>query len=141
MAKFKITDLTNNVVPEDSGWVWCSEDISEPSPRYIFAKVMGANGLVDMSAAASGALRYNDRTITVTFARFKKGQDNWLENVNSLVTSIKTIMGTVGQKYVFPKTEMYRYEVYGWDYKVSRDGIIQFLTLTFKCAPIGTVHT
>lgn len=138
MGKFIITDNTNNVIPEDSGWVWCAEEISEPSPRYVFAKVAGANGLIDMSKSASGSLKYDDRTIKVTFARFKKGQDNWLGDVNTLITSLRALTTTI---YVYPKTEMYWYKIYGWDYSVSRDGIIQFLTITLKCAPLGTVHT
>lgn len=135
--KFKIS---SNIIPEDSGWTWCSESISSPNARYIFAKVAGADGLIDLSRGASGALRYDDRNISVTFARFKKGQDEWMADVDTLVDSIKSAF-QYGSSVVYPKTEMKYYTAYGWDYSVSRDGIIQFLTLNFRCAPFGTVHT
>jgi len=135
--KFKIS---SNIIPEDSGWTWCSENIGSPNARYIFAKVAGADGLIDLSRGASGALRYDDRTISVTFARFKKGQDDWMSNVDTLVDSIKGAF-QYGSSVVYPKTEMKYYTAYGWNYSVSRDGIIQFLTLNFRCAPFGTVHT
>jgi hypothetical protein len=135
--KFKIS---SNIIPEDSGWTWCSENIGSPNARYIFAKVAGADGLIDLSRGASGALRYDDRTISVTFARFKKGQDDWMSNVDTLVDSIKSAF-QYGSSVIYPKTEMRYYTAYGWNYSVSRDGIIQFLTLNFRCAPFGTVHT
>jgi len=143
MAKFAIqwNGQYGQSVPEDSGWTWCSENIGSPNARYIFAKVAGADGLIDLSKGASGALRYDDRNISVTFARFKKGQDNWLGDVNTLVDAIKNGFATGLGVNIFPKTEMKYYHAYSWDYSVSRDGIIQFLTLTFRCAPIGTVHT
>lgn len=141
MAKFKITwgsGTSNQTIPEDNGWTWSSEQISEPIPRYFFAKVAGANGYVDLSKSASGSLLYDERTITVTFARFKKGQDAWRADADTLTDAIRTAFATtVSGVYVYPKTQNKGYKAYGFNAEVSRDGIIQFVTLTFKCAPIG----
>jgi hypothetical protein len=139
MAKFKITYNTTNVIPEESGWVWCSETISAPSPRYKFVNLGGASGSVDMSKASSGSLLYDDREIKVTFARFKKGQDGWLDNVVALDTSVSSAFSSGYTVYIFPKTESnIKYTAKAFKREVSRDGIIQFVTLTFRIAPDGT---
>ena len=142
MAKFKITYNTTNVIPEESGWVWCSESISAPSPRYKFVNLGGASGSVDMSKAASGSLLYDDREIRVTFARFKKGQDGWLDNVTAMDTSINTAFTSGYDVKIYPKTESSVYYVAkGYTREVSRDGIIQFVTLTFRVKPFSTATT
>lgn len=136
MGKFKITYGTTNIIPEDSGWVWSSENITEPTPRYKFVTLAGANGRVDLSKVASGSLLYDTRTITVTLARFKKGHDGWMTEADTLTDSIKTAFANGGVS-VYPKTENKGYGAYGFNWSISRDGIIQFLTLTFTCMPLG----
>ncbi len=142
MAKFKITYNTTNVIPEESGWVWCSESISAPSPRYKFVNLGGASGSVDMSKASSGSLLYDDREIKVTFARFKKGQDGWLDNVVALDNTLATAFASGATVYIFPKTESnIKYTAKAFTREVSRDGIIQFVTLTFRVSPFSTATT
>ena len=143
MGKFQLKWYNNqSYVPENNGWTWTSETISAPSPRYNFVNLGGASGSVDMSKAASGSLLYDDREIVVTFARFKKGQDGWLDNVTAMDTSINTAFTSGYDVKIYPKTESNVYYVAkGYTREVSRDGIIQFVTLTFRVKPFSTATT
>ena len=143
MAKFQLKWYNNqSYIPENNGWIWSSESISAPAPRYNFVKLGGASGSVDMSKAASGSLLYDDREIRVTFARFKKGQDGWLDNVTAMDTSINTAFTSGYDVKIYPKTESSVYYVAkGYTREVSRDGIIQFVTLTFRVKPFSTATT
>lgn len=143
MGKFTLNwgnGANDNYIPEDNGWVWVSEEISAPSPRYNFKNLGGASGSVDLSKAASGSLLYNDREINVTFARFKHGIDGWMDNVATMDTSLENAFShTV---YIFPKTQSaIKYQALGFTRSVSRDGIIQYVKLTFRIKPTGTVTT
>ena len=144
MGKFTIqwNSTLGQSIPEDSGWTWVTEKISPPSPRYKFVSLGGASGSVDMSKSASGSLLYDDRTITVTFARFKHGQSGWLDDIITLTNAIDGGFSSGLGVYVFPKTQShikYLAKGYTWDY--GRDGIIQYVYLTFKIVPTGTVVT
>ena len=147
MGKFTINDgmsgSTNNYIPEDNGWTWVSEEIAEPIAKYNFASKGMASGFVDMSLISAGSLVYDSRNIKVTFARFKKGADGWLDDVESTIASITSIFGLDKNfAIIYPKTISTKYfNANGFNYEVTRDGIIQYLTIKFKCQPIGRTIT
>lgn len=136
MVKFSI----GTIIPENEGWVWSTESISEAKPRQVFVKLACASGVVDMSRVAAGKLLYDDRTISVTFARFNRQPDYWLTEVQTLTNKITQAFEsalnnelTIGTK---TNPDM-AYIAYAWDYSVSRDGIIQFVTINFKVKPLN----
>jgi len=142
MGKFTIKNIEDtSYIPEDNGWVWVRESVSEPIPKYKYASLGMSNGYVDLSLAASSSVLYESRTITVTFARFKHGADGWQDDAEATADAIRNIfLGNVA--YLYPKTiSTKRFTTNGFNYEVSRDGIIQYLTFTFKCQPIGTQIT
>ena len=144
MGKFTLKVNTSptptTYVPEDNGWTWVSESIPEPITNYHFASKGMGSGYVDLSKTGAGALTYESRNIEVTFARFKKGADGWLDDVESTITSIQSIFNLSGQPMLYPKTISTKWFITnGFNWNVSRDGIIQYLTITFKCQPIGNV--
>ena len=136
MVKFSI----GTIIPENEGWVWSTESISEATPRKIFLKLAGANGVIDMSRVAAGRLLYDERNISVTFARFNRQPDYWLTEVQTLTNKITQAFETALENEVQIGTKTnpdMAYIAYAWDYSVSRDGIIQFLTINFKVKPVN----
>lgn len=134
MVKFTI----GTIVPENSGWVWSSEEISEPNPRYIHVKLACASGVVDMSRVAAGKVLYDARQIKVTFARFVHGVDYWKSGVQSLTNQITQALNINKTLNITTKTNPdMQYVAYSFRYSVSRDGIIQFLTMTFDVKPVN----
>lgn len=142
MGKFTIKLATEQYVPEDNGWHFVSESIPEPTPKYKLVSKGMASGYSDMSTVAMGSVVYESRTIEVTFARFKHGVDGWLDEVETTANSIKTIFGTANQATIYPKTISNKSFISNaFNYRVSRDGIIQYMTMTFKCQPTGITYT
>ena len=136
MVKFSI----GNIVPENEGWIWSTESISEAKPRQVFVKLACASGVVDMSRVAVGKLLYDDRAISVTFARFNRQPDYWLTEVQSLANKITQAFESAinNELTILTKTNPdMAYIAYAWDYSVSRDGIIQFLTINLKVKPVN----
>lgn len=134
MIKFTI----GTIIPENEGWVWSSETIGEPVPRNVFLKLAGVNGVIDMSRVAAGKLLYDGRDISVTFARFRRGADRWLETIQTLTDEITQLFSQNNEITITTKTNPdVGYTAYAWNWKPSRDGIIQFLTLTFKVKPVN----
>lgn len=134
MVKFSI----GTIIPENEGWVWSTESIGEAKPRQIFLKLAGANGVIDMSRVATGRLLYDDRTISVTFARFNRKPDNWMDDVQSLTNKIIQAFEMAQNNELTITTKgnpSMAYTAYAWNYSVSRDGIIQFITMNFTVKP------
>lgn len=133
MRKFAI----GSVVPEDLGWTWSSESIDPPKARQTFLNLSCADGVVDMSRVAAGKLLYNDRQITVTFARFKKKPDGWREDADELAKRIRCLFEAGSHEVsITTKGTTKAYTAYAWDYSVLRDGIVQFVEFVFTCKAI-----
>ena len=129
------------IIPENYGWTWSTEKISAPQPRTTYVKLAGADGVVDMSRIAAGKLLYDMRTISVTFARFNHTNDTWMSPVVDLTTWITEAFeqSQTHSLTIKTKTDYYKdFEAIGYKWETSRDGIIQYLTLTFTVKPKAT---
>lgn len=141
MRKFAFYGTGFNVKPEDNGWVWCSETVSEPSPRRVFVKLACNDGAIDMSRVASGRLLYDDRKITVTFARFTRKVDGRQDAAETLATDIRALFENANNHLVSIMTKGYTanmYKAYAFDYSVSFDGRICFITFNLTCKAVST---
>ena len=133
--------IGTTIVPEDMGWTWSTEKISAPQPRQIFVKLACADGVVDMSRVAAGKLLYDTRTIVVTFARFNHYNESWQSPVVDLTAWITEAFeqSPTHTLTIKTKTDYYKdFEAIGYKWDTSRDGIIQYITLTFTVKPKAT---
>lgn len=134
MVKFSI----GAIIPENDGWVWTTESISQPNPRYIHVKLACASGVVDMSRVAAGKVLYDARQISVTFARFRKGIDYWQSDIQGFVNSITQAFNLQKELTIQTKTNPdMAYVAYSFRYTVRREGIVQLINLIFDVKPIN----
>lgn len=81
--------ISNGVMFEDKhsyhdfGLIMTNKEISSPVPQTKLVSIPGRNGSVDMSAVVSDTIKYEDRTITMTFYSPKK-VDGWPQFTSSL---------------------------------------------------------
>lgn len=134
MVKFSI----GSIIPENEGWIWSTENISQANPRYIHVKLACASGVVDMSRVAAGKVLYDSRQITVTFARFRKGADYWRSVIQELVNKITQAFNNQKELTIQTKTNPdMAYRAYAFRYSVRREGIVQLITLSFDVQPVN----
>lgn len=134
MVKFSI----GSIIPENEGWIWSTENISQANPRYIHVKLACASGVVDMSRVAAGKVLYDSRQITVTFARFRKGADYWRSDVQDLTNKITQAFNSQKTLTLQTKTNPdMAYIAYSFRYGVRREGIVQLITFTFDVQPVN----
>lgn len=90
---------------DDFGLFFCKRTISPPEPQTNYIEVPGRNGVIDMSTALTGSVKYKTRTISMTFRKF----DIDYENYDVLRTTIMDAIHGKRMQIVFDDDGQYYY--------------------------------
>ena len=88
---------------DDWGLVLTKVENPLPTPKLVTVDIMGADGVIDLSEVATGELRYNNRTIKLTFEMLE------VKNYNALITEIANRLHGKNVTLLFTNDEQYYY--------------------------------
>ena len=98
-------------------------DITPPKPKIYRMDIEGGDGTLDLTEWA-GAVRFEDRTVTLVFRRYNGGND----------TNFRLLLGR-NLKLRFEDDPSHYYEGRCEDIKISDNGYVTDYTMTLTCKP------
>lgn len=107
---------------DDWGLVLTKIENPLPTPKLVTVDIKGADGVLDLSEVATGELRYNNRTIKLTFEMLE------VKNYNALITDVASKIHGKNVTFLLTDDDQYYYTgratINSWECNQNRGKVV-----------------